>query len=133
MVITPRAGGLGPGCPPGQKSGAGGPLNSSRSPQSWALQLLPAQLCPTRSGQLPDGRARLEKTPAKETLPLCFPKAGTAAAVQERPLGKRVAGEPERAGELAPSPLACETAAVGRAGPCDGSCLLSATIKALEQ
>ena len=82
---------------------------------------------------MPNSGTRLEKTPAKETLPLCFPKAGTAATVQEQPVGKRAAGEPERAGESAPSPLACETAAAGRAGPCDGSCLLSATIKALEQ
>jgi len=82
---------------------------------------------------VPDGCASLEKTPAKETLPLCFPKAGNAAARRERPVGKRAAGEPEGAGEPAPAPLACEAAAAGRAGPCDGSCLLSATIKALER
>lgn len=114
MVITPRAGGLGLGCPLGQRWGGDTLLTSSRSPRSWALQQLP----PSPEWAVPHGHARLEKTSAKETLPLCFPKAGA------------VAGELQRAGESAPSPLACETAA---AGPCDGSCLLSATIKALEQ
>lgn len=44
------------------------------------------------------GSARLEKIP-KETLLLCFPKAGTAASMQEWLVGKRAAGELERAGK----------------------------------
>lgn len=73
----------------------------------------------------------------KETPPPRFPKAGTAAALQERPVGKpppvQAAGELERAGEWAPSPLVCETAAAALIGNCDGSRVLSATIKALER
>lgn len=42
------------------------------------------------------GSAGLEKTP-KETLLLCFPKAGTAASMEERLVGERVAVELERA------------------------------------
>lgn len=130
MVITPRAGGLGLGCPLGQRWG--GTAHLLEVPPELGSPAASCPALPKPERAVPDGRARLEKTPAKETLPLCFPKAGTAAAMQERPVGKRAAGEPERAGESAPS-LACETAAAGRAGPCDGSCLLSATIKALEQ
>lgn len=120
MVITPRAGGLGLGCPLGCRWGA--PLTSSRSPWSWALQLLPAWSgqCWAREDPKGDPAALLPKSWD------CSLHAGVAG----REEGGWGAGEGR---EAAPSPPACEAVAPGRAGTCDGSCLLSATIKALEQ
>lgn len=75
-------------------------LTSSRSPHGAWL---------SSCSQPRAGSAGLEKTP-KETLLLCFPKAGTAAPMQERLAGKRVAGELERgqgSGSVSSSPWGC--------------------------
>lgn len=87
MVITPRAGGFRAGLSSGMQTGRH--RSAPAGPPGAGL---------SSCSQPGAGSAGLEKTP-KETLLLCFPKAGTAASVQEWLVGKRVAGELERAGK----------------------------------
>lgn len=110
MVITPRAGGLGPGCPLGQRWG-GGTAQLLEVPPELGSPAAFRPALPNPERAVPDGRARLEKTPAKERDPAallpeswdCGHHAG--AAVREK--GGWGAGEGRGIGSFSSSLRDC--------------------------